>query len=75
MPNRPYRQQDQPRQRGSGATAALTGASQVLDAVNAVKDGAASLGTWLVPVACLATMLACAYVVWERIDMRRRGIV
>lgn len=59
----------------AGATAALTGASQVLDAVNAVKDGAASLGTWLVPVACLAIVLACAYVVWERIDMRRRGIV
>lgn len=59
----------------AGATAALTGASQVLDALNAVKTGAASLGAWLVPAACLAIVAVCAYIVWERVDMRRKGIV
>lgn len=59
----------------AGGMAAVTGVTQALDAANALKEGVTSLGTWLVPVACLAIVAVCAYIIWERIDMRKKGVV
>ena len=65
----------QPRQRGSGATAALTGASQVLMPSTPSKTALPAWARGWCPWPA-TIVLACASIkVWERIDMRRRGVV
>ena len=57
----------------AGASAVAAGATELTSAVNAVKTGAASLGDWLVPALMLAVLLACIFIIWQRIQQRRGG--
>lgn len=40
-----------------------------------LKEGVSSLGTWLVPMACIAVVILCGFTIWQRLDLRKRGIV
>lgn len=58
----------------AGGTASIAAVTQTLDAVKGVKDGVESLGSWLVPALLIAVVGLCAYVVWQRFDMRKKGM-
>ena len=62
-------------QAGTGAIAAVGAVSEALNAVGQLKEGVAGLGTWLVPLACIAVVALCAFTIYQRWDLRRRGIV
>jgi GH24 family phage-related lysozyme (muramidase) len=62
-------------QAGTAAIATVTGASEVLKTVGDFKDSVAGLGEWFVPMACLAVVGLCGFTIWQRWDMRRRGVV
>lgn len=57
----------------AGGTAAAASVSEVLNAVNSVKDGVEGLGPWLVPALLAAVVGLCGYIVWQRFGMRRSG--
>ena len=57
----------------AGGTAALASVNQVITSITDVKTNVASLGDWLLPVALIAIMIACAYVVYIRFSQRRGG--
>ena len=59
----------------AGAVASVGAVTQVLDAIKQFKDGVDSLGTWLMPVAFIAIIIACGVVVWQRIELRNKGVV
>lgn len=59
----------------AGAVASVGAVTQVLDAVKQFKDGVDSLGTWLMPVAFIAIIIACGVVVWQRVELRNKGVV
>jgi len=58
----------------AGGTAGIAAVSETLQTVNQVKYGAESLGDWLVPVLLIAVVGLCAFVIWQRYDMRKRGL-
>ena len=62
-------------QAGTGAIASLGAINEGLNAITQLKDGVAELGTWLVPLACIAVVILCGFTIWQRYDLRRRGIV
>lgn len=62
-------------QAGTAAIATVTGASEALRTVGDFKESVAGLGDWFVPLACLAVVGLCAFTIWQRWDMRRRGVV
>lgn len=58
------------------ATAATAGAGtvvEVLNTLNAVKQGVDGLREWLVPVLLLVVVGMAAYIVWQRVTLRTRG--
>lgn len=59
----------------AGGAGALAAVQPVVDAVNAFKSGVDSLGTWLVPLAIIVAIAAVGYMVYERIQLRKKGIV
>lgn len=62
-------------QAGTATIATVTGATEVLKTVGDFKETVSSLGEWLVPIACVAIIGFALYTVWERYDLRKRGIV
>lgn len=60
----------------AGGTAAVSAISQISEAVNqtaSLKSGVDQLGHWLVPALTLAVVGLCAYIVWNRFQMRKEG--
>ena len=57
----------------AGGTAALASANEVIGAISDVKAGVAGLGEWLLPIALIAIVIACGYVVYTRWLQRRGG--
>lgn len=55
--------------------ATITGATEALKAVGDFKDSVATLGQWMVPLACLAVVVLCGFTIWQRYDLRKRGVV
>lgn len=62
-------------QAGTCAIAGVGAINEVLNAVTQLKEGVSSLGTWLVPMACIAVVILCGFTIWQRLDLRKRGIV
>lgn len=58
----------------AGSTAAVATATEVVNTVNGFKYGLESLGDWLVPGLLVVVVALCGYIIWERFDMRRKGI-
>ena len=57
----------------AGASAIAAGATEIKNAIIAVKAGVASLGDWLVPALLVAVVLACGFVVYQRFRQRKFG--
>lgn len=57
---------------GAG-TAALAAGADVANTVTGFKSSLEGLGTWLVPVLLGITICACAWLVWERVKLRKEG--
>ena len=57
----------------AGGTAALASANEIITAISDVKDGVAGLGEWLLPVALVAIVIACGYVIYTRWLQRKNG--
>ena len=57
----------------AGGTAALASTNEIITAITDVKDGVAGLGEWLLPVALVAIVIACGYVIYTRWLQRRAG--
>lgn len=62
-------------QAGTASIATLTGATELLRTVDDFKESIAGLGQWMVPLACLAVVVLCGFTIWQRYDMRKRGVV
>lgn len=58
----------------AGGTAGVAAVSEVVGTVNQVKYGADQLGDWLLPVLLIAVVGLCGYIIWQRFDMRKRGL-
>ena len=59
----------------AGISATLASVQPVVDAINAFKSGVEGLGPWVIPIALVAIVALSGFVIWQRVDMRRRGIV
>ena len=57
----------------AGASAIAAGATEINNAIVAVKTGVASLGDWLVPVLLIVIVAACGIVVYQRFKQRKFG--
>lgn len=57
----------------AGGTATVAGVSEVVRTINDTKTSVESLGTWLVPVLCIAVVGLCAYIIYERYKQRKQG--
>ena len=57
----------------AGGTAAAATVTETINSVSAVKESVDSLGTWLLPVLLLVVVCAVGYIVWERLNQRKRG--
>jgi len=58
-----------------GASAAVAGATQVIDTVNSFKTSVTSLGNWLLPILCLVVVLAAGWTIYERVKLRKTGVL
>lgn len=58
----------------AGGTATFAAVTQTLQAVNQVKAEVDTMGNWLVPALLVAVVGLCAFVIWQRFDMRKRGL-
>lgn len=59
----------------AGGTAAVATVTETINTVNGLKYGVESLGNWLVPGLLIVVVALCGYIIWERFDMRKKGIV
>lgn len=57
----------------AGTTATVAGVSEVVRTISDTKTSIESLGTWLVPVLCIAVVGLCAYIIYERYKQRKQG--
>ncbi len=57
----------------AGSTAAVAAIAETARAVSDIKASADSLGDWLQPLLMVAVVALCAYIVRERIRVRREG--
>ena len=57
----------------AGGSAAVATVTETARTVSDLKWSLTSLGDWLVPALLVVTMLACGYLVYERIKMRKGG--
>lgn len=62
-------------QAGTATIATVTGATEALKAVGDFRDSVSGLGTWMVPLACLAVVVLCGFTIWQRYDLRKHGVV
>ena len=59
----------------AGTTATVAGVSEVVKTISDTKTSIESLGTWLVPVLCVAVVALCGYIIYERYKQRKNGWV
>lgn len=57
----------------AGGTATVAAVGETLNTINGVKYGVESLGSWLVPVALVAVIALCGYIIYERYQQRKNG--
>lgn len=57
----------------AGGTAVVASVAETARTVSDIKSSADSLGNWLLPVLLVAVAALCAYIVWERVKVRREG--
>lgn len=57
----------------AGGTAAVGAAAEVARTVADVKYSVASIGDWLLPIALIAVVGLCGYIVWQRYKIRKDG--
>lgn len=57
----------------AGGTATVAAVSETINTISGVKYGVESLGSWLVPVALLAVVALCGYIIYERYQQRKNG--
>lgn len=57
----------------AGGTATVAAVSETLNTINGFKYGVESLGSWLVPVALVAVVALCGYIIYERYQQRKNG--
>lgn len=57
----------------AGGTAAVATVSETVKTVNELKEGVDGLGTWLVPILLVVVVVACGYIVFERLKQRKGG--
>lgn len=62
-------------QAGTATIATVTGATEVLKTVGDFQEALQAIGPWIVPIACFAVVALCAYTIWQRYDLRKRGVV
>lgn len=62
-------------QASTATIATLTGANEALKTVGDFKESVTGLGEWLVPIACVAVVALCLFTIWQRYDLRKRGVV
>lgn len=58
----------------AGGTASIAAVSQTINTINEVKDGVQSLGSWFVPLLLVAVVGLCGFIIWQRYDMRSKGL-
>lgn len=59
----------------TGLTAGTGAVVETLNTLNAVKMGVDGLREWLVPVLLIAVVVLAGYIVWQRIGLRKNGVV
>jgi lysozyme len=57
----------------AGGTAAVATVAETARTISDVKDSAASLGDWLIPIMLLLIVGLCGYLVWQRFQQRKGG--
>lgn len=57
----------------AGTTATLAATQETLQAIEGVKNGVESLGSWIVPGLLVAVVALCAYITWQRFSQRDQG--
>ncbi|WP_046060013.1 lysozyme [Paracidovorax citrulli] len=57
----------------AGGTAVVATVAETARTVSDIKSSVDSLGDWLLPVLLVAVAGLCAYIVWERVRVRREG--
>lgn len=57
----------------AGATAGVAAVAETVHTVSNLKTGLTSLGDWLLPVALIAVVAACGYIVYTRWQQRNQG--
>ena len=62
-------------QAGTATIATVTGATEVLKTVGDFQESVQAIGPWLVPIACVAVVALCLFTIWQRYDLRTRGVV
>lgn len=62
-------------QAGTATIATVTGATEVLKTVGDFQESLQAIGPWLVPIACVAVVALCLFTIWQRYDLRKRGVV
>lgn len=62
-------------QAGTATIATVTGATEVLKTVGDFQESVQAIGPWLVPIACVAVVALCLFTIWQRYDLRKRGVV
>lgn len=60
---------------GTIGVTTITGVTEVLKSVTDFKDTLTALGPWMVPVACASIIGLCLFTIWQRNDLRKRGVV
>lgn len=57
----------------AGGTAAVATVAETARTVADVKYSADSLGNWLVPILLVVVVALCGYIVWDRVNVRKKG--
>ena len=57
----------------AGGTATVATIAETARTVTDVKYSVAALGDWLVPLLLVVVIVACGYIVWERVNQRKQG--
>lgn len=57
----------------AGGTATVAAVSETINTINGFKYGVESLGSWLIPVALVAVVALCGYIIYERYQQRKNG--
>lgn len=59
----------------AGSTATIAAVTQTATLMNQLKDQVTELGTWVVPILLLSTIISISYMVYQRFQQREQGHV